>query len=70
MIVAASATTYVIPLVVSVIGFVLLYSMAKSRGRRPVLWGIFGAIALVIALIAILIAGRADDAPRVGAEAS
>ena len=39
------------------IGYAVLYTMAKSRGRNPVGWGFFGALTLIIAVIAILIAG-------------
>jgi uncharacterized membrane protein YoaK (UPF0700 family) len=61
MFVAASAVTYIVPVVWAVLGFAILFSMAKSRGRNPVLWGIFGALTLIIALIVILIVGPADD---------
>lgn len=44
-----------------IVGFLVLSSMARSRGRNPVGWGIFGAIAFLIALIAILIAGPSED---------
>ena len=44
-----------------VVGFAVLYTMAKGRGRNPILWGIFGAISFLIALIAILIVGPAKD---------
>jgi cell division protein FtsW (lipid II flippase) len=54
-------STYVIWAVSAVIGFVILFLMAKSRGRNPILWGIFGAVALLIALIAILIVGKSDE---------
>lgn len=40
-----------------VLGFLILHGMARSRGRNPIAWGIFGAITFLIALIAILIAG-------------
>lgn len=46
-----------------VIGFVVLYKMAQSRGRNPLGWGIFGALTFVIALIAILIAGPSERRP-------
>ena len=54
--------TLVIWIVMAVVGFGVLFKMAQSRGRNPVLWGVFGAVTLVIALIAILIAGKSDDA--------
>ena len=47
----------------AVVGFVVLYMMANSRGRNPILWGIFGAITFLIAVIAILIAGDAKESP-------
>jgi hypothetical protein len=54
-------TSLIIWAAVAVIGFTVLFKMAQSRGRNPLGWGIFGAIAFLIALIAILIAGPADD---------
>jgi hypothetical protein len=45
----------------ALIGFVLLYKMAQSRGRNPVGWGIFGAVTLLIALIVILIVGKKES---------
>ncbi len=64
MVLAASASVYIIPAVWVVLGFAILYSMAKSRGRNPILWGLFGAITFIIALIVILIAGNSDDRVR------
>ena len=55
------ALQIIIPIVWVVIGFTVLYKMAESRGRRPVLWGVFGAITFLIALIAILVVGPSDD---------
>ena len=40
-----------------VVGYVVLYVMAKSRGRNPIGWGFFGALTFLIAVVAILIAG-------------
>jgi hypothetical protein len=64
MFLATSAAVYIPAIVWAVLGFAILFSMAKSRGRNPVLWGVFGAIAFLVALIVILIVGRADDAER------
>lgn len=52
---------WLVSIVWVVVGFAILYSMAGSRGRNQIGWGIFGAITFLIALIAILIAGPAKD---------
>jgi hypothetical protein len=54
-------TSLIIWAVVAVVGFTVLFKMAQSRGRNPLGWGIFGALAFLIALIAILIVGPTDD---------
>jgi hypothetical protein len=51
----------VIAIAWAVAGVAILYKLATSRGRNPILWGLFGAVAFLIALIVILIAGKSDD---------
>jgi hypothetical protein len=46
-----------------VVGYVVLYLMAKKRGRNAVGWGFFGALTFLIALIVILIVGDKKSAP-------
>lgn len=64
MFLAVSSAAIIFPIIWAVVGFAVLYSMAKSRGRNPILWAIFGALTFVVALVVILIAGPSDDAPR------
>ena len=40
-----------------VVGYVVLYLMAKKRGRNAVGWGFFGALTFLIALVVLLIVG-------------
>jgi hypothetical protein len=61
VIAAISTAQYLIYVGTAVVFFIILFSMARSRGRNPVLWGIFGALTNLVALIVILIVGRADD---------
>ena len=53
--------SFVMWIVWAVAGFAILYKMATSRGRHPIRWAVFGAVTFVIALIAILIAGKSDE---------
>jgi ABC-type Co2+ transport system permease subunit len=56
-----STVSIVVTVVWAVAGFAILYKLATSRGRNPILWGLFGAVAFLIALIVILVAGKSDN---------
>jgi O-antigen/teichoic acid export membrane protein len=45
-----------------VVGYVVLYLMAKKRGRNAVGWGFFGALMFLIALVVLLIVGDKKSA--------
>ena len=54
-------STYIVWAVVAVVFFAILYKMAGSRGRNPILWGVLGAAFTLVALIVLLVVGRSDD---------